>query len=265
MTQQPRDDFEFELSPDELTLEQLGAVYARALSESADAVKHGGEAATPELVQREDEAGAASAAAIPLDESPAADADVGDSAVNPSMIVEAALFVGHPEAAGLTAEELSQLMRDVSSADVRQIIQQLNADYEHHRQAWRIVPVSMSKKTGDQHERYRMALTDDLADLRAHYLGRDRQVRLSQAAVEVLALVAYQPAITADQVQTQRGRESAALLTQLVKRQLLRMERRTDDKGRRQPHYFPTDRFLELFGLSSLAELPEVDEVDRYL
>ena len=78
--------------------------------------------------------------------------------------------------------------------------------------------------------------------------------------------MAYQPGITAQKVQDQRGRESGPLLNQLVRRQLLRMERiKPPEGGRAIPHYHPTERFLFLFGLETLEDLPQVDEAVREL
>ena len=56
------------------------------------------------------------------------------------------------------------------------------------------------------------------------------------------------------------------MLTQLVHRGLLRIERGTCEAGRgkrRTVQYFTTDRFLQLFGLQSLADLPQSEELDR--
>jgi segregation and condensation protein B len=50
-------------------------------------------------------------------------------------------------------------------------------------------------------------------------------------------------------------------LNQLVRRQLLRIERvKPEEGGRAIPHYYPTERFLVLFGLESLDDLPHVEE-----
>jgi chromosome segregation and condensation protein ScpB len=57
-----------------------------------------------------------------------------------------------------------------------------------------------------------------------------------------------------------RQRPSGALLAQLVRRRLLRIER--GEQKPRTPRYFITDRFLELFGLSSVEELPQSPEMD---
>ena len=74
------------------------------------------------------------------------------------------------------------------------------------------------------------------------FYGRVKEARLSQAAVEVLAVVAYRQPLTRDEIDALRGRPSGGLLAQLVRRQLLRIERPEDRP--RQPKYLTTDRFL---------------------
>ena len=76
----------------------------------------------------------------------------------------------------------------------------------------------------------------------------------------MLAIVAYKQPITADEVSTQRGTPSSQLLAQLVRRRLLRVERPPEKP--RSVRYCTTDRFLELFGLESLADLPQTDDLE---
>ena len=97
--------------------------------------------------------------------------------------------------------------------------------------------------------------------MREKFYGRVRQVRLSQAAVDVLSLVAYHEPISRDEVNRLRGKGSNALLTQLVRRQLLRLER--SEGATQEPHYRTTRRFLDLFGLTSLADLPTAADLEQ--
>jgi segregation and condensation protein B len=85
-----------------------------------------------------------------------------------------------------------------------------------------------------------------------------REARLSQAAIDVLALVAYQQPIAGDQIQKLRNKPSSHVLAHLVRRGLLRIER--PGAARRAPHYYTTDRFLRLFNLGSLDDLPRSEE-----
>jgi segregation and condensation protein B len=82
---------------------------------------------------------------------------------------------------------------------------------------------------------------------------------LPQVAIDCLALVSYQPGLTRFQLQEQYPQATANTLAMLVRRSLL--ELRMDPEGPvGSGRYFPTQRMLELFGLSSLEELPQVEE-----
>jgi segregation and condensation protein B len=108
---------------------------------------------------------------------------------------------------------------------------------------------------------YRLTLRKPFHPLREQFYGRIRQARLSQAAIDVLAIVAYQQPLSAEQIGAVRGKPSGPVLTQLVHRGLLRIER---PPGKRpSARYFTTDRFLQLFGLQTLADLPQSEELDR--
>ncbi len=99
-----------------------------------------------------------------------------------------------------------------------------------------------------------MSLRQAFASVRNRFYGKVREARLSQAAVDTLAIVAYRQPLTSDQVSQLRGTPSGHLLTQLVRRRLLAVER---VEGTRQVLYRTSDRFLELFGLESLEDLPD--------
>ncbi len=236
---------EFAEDLDGLSMDDLGAAYARVAAE------HDPEAfAQPEEAVPEDETSETDTEDEAQEES-----DEDEALVTPEAIVEAALFVGHPENKRFTEQRLASLMRDVSPEEVVLLIDQLNESYKEADQGLRI----MRDEQG-----YRMSIAPEVEAVRRSFLGKVRETRLSQTAIEVLSLVAYQPGITAQKVQDQRGRESGPLLNQLVRRQLLRMERvKPPEGGRAIPHYHPTERFLVLFGLETLEDLPQVDEAVR--
>ncbi len=233
------DDSEF----GEISLDDIGAAYARA------AAAHDPETfAVPESPPSSEN-----------DDAPASDAstedpaDADDETVQPEGIIEAALFVGHPDNQSFSAARLASLMRGVTEEEVVEMIDTLNQSYKSAEQALRIIE--------DEDGGYRMTIAPAVEKVRHSFLGKVREARLSQAAVEVLSLVAYQPGVTAQTVQDQRGKESGPLLNQLVRRRLLEMKRQQPaDGGRKVPHYYPTERFLTLFGLETLEDLPLVDE-----
>jgi segregation and condensation protein B len=83
--------------------------------------------------------------------------------------------------------------------------------------------------------------------------------RISKAALEVLALVAYQQPLTRAELEALRGKSVEGVLDGLLERQLVYIVGEKEAVGR--PKLFgTTDRFLEMFGLESLADLPSVGE-----
>jgi segregation and condensation protein B len=226
---------------DEVSLEDLGAAYARAAAAHDPDTYAAPPPATPAADPGSDE----------TEPDPVGD-QAFDETVHPEGIIEAALFVGHPENQPFTAVRLASLMRDVSEAEVVEMIESLNQSYRDAEQAFRII---------EDGNGYRLTIAPAVEKIRESFLGTVREARLSQAAIEVLALVAYQPGVTAQTVQDQRGRESGTLLNQLVRRRLLEVKRQTPPEGgRKVPHYYATERFLALFGLESLEDLPMVDD-----
>jgi segregation and condensation protein B len=104
-----------------------------------------------------------------------------------------------------------------------------------------------------------MTLREDFSKLRDRFYGRVREARLSQAAVDVLAIVAYRQPVTAPQVTVLRGKPSARLVSQLVRRGLLEVHWPEDRRD--GPEYHTAQRFLELFGLQSLEDLPQGEDL----
>lgn len=172
--------------------------------------------------------------------------------VTPTAIVEAVLLVGRPDNGAITATEIAKLMRGVTEAEVDQLIADLNADYAMNHRAMRIA----SSGGG-----YQMQLAQELDGIRQSFLGPARPVRLSQAAIDCLALVSYQPGIHREKLQEQLGKSSGAILNQLVRRQLLEIRReRIEGERKLVPRYYPTQRLLNLAGLESLDDLPTAEE-----
>ncbi len=135
--------------------------------------------------------------------------------VSPVSILEAMLFVGNTNNHPLTAEQAAACMRGVEPAEVHQLVAELNSQYESNGCPYSIE----SQGTG-----YCLSLSPRFARLRDKFYGRIRQARLSQAAIDVLSLVAYQQPVTREDIDRQRGTASSSILSQLVRRQLIKLE-----------------------------------------
>lgn len=176
-----------------------------------------------------------------------------EMAVTPRGILEAALFVGNPTNEPLKPEQIAQHMRGVRPAEVEAMVAELNAEYLANGCPFHIVQAGGG---------YRMALRDEFEELRNRCTSRQRRARLSTAAIEVLSIVAYNQPTSIAEVDRLRGKSSSALLRQLVRRQLVCVER-SESQGR-TTQFRTTERFLELFGLSRIEELPRREEIDRH-
>jgi segregation and condensation protein B len=178
-------------------------------------------------------------------------ADSDTCPITPQTILEAMLFVGDRENRSLSSAKVAELLRGVESAEVPGLIDELNRRYAAHGCPYEII------HEGDG---YRMVLGKPFHGLRDRFYGRVRDARLSQAAIDILAIVAYEQPLTAEQVNAMRGKPGGHVLSQLVRRGLLRIERQP---GKRTAQYFTTDRFLQLFNLETLADLPQSEELER--
>ena len=172
--------------------------------------------------------------------------------ITPRSILEALLFVGSPGDERLTSRQVAGMMRGVRPAEIDALVRDLNADYQRRNCPYAIV---------EDAQGYRLSLRPEFDRLRDKFFGRTRQARLSQAAIEVLAAVAYNEPVTTEEINKLRGTASGHVLAQLVRRQLLRLERSADKPKRSM--YWTTERFLELFGLSSLSDLPRGSELEQ--
>jgi len=172
--------------------------------------------------------------------------------LSPRSILEAMLFVGDPTGEPLTSQQVAGMMRGIRAAEIDELVRELNEQYTTLGCPYTIASVGPG---------YRLVLRNEFHRVRDKLHGRTRQARLSPAAIEVLAVVAYNEPLSSDDITRMRGKPSGHLLAQLVRRQLLRVER-GEEKPRR-PFYRTTERFLEFFGLASLEELPRSEEIER--
>lgn len=228
---------------DAVSLDELSRAFAQVMGASPQ--PPAAEAATPsgglpsEVPQ---------GAALAVDEAPGDDA----GPVTPLGILEAMLFVGDRENRPLTAARAAELMRGVEPGEIGRLIEEINQRYTRSGCPYFVAEDS---------DGYRITLRKPFHPLRERFYGRVRTARLSQAAIDVLAIVAYQQPLSAEQISAVRSRPSGAVLWQLVHRGLLRIERLPGK--RRTVQYYTTDRFLHLFGLQTLADLPQSEELDR--
>ena len=159
--------------------------------------------------------------------------------------VEAALFAAEEP---MTAEALAGFLGDAAVGDVRQALRSVAQDYEPRG----IHLVERSK-------RWHFETAPDLA----HLLRREQEQirRLSRAATEVLAIIAYHEPVSRGEIESIRGvQTSGGTLDVLMEAGWVRIAGRREGPGR-PTIYATTPEFLEHFGLSSRRDLPGIAEL----
>ncbi len=176
--------------------------------------------------------------------------DDSESPLSPAQVIEAALFVGGQP---LSSKRICGMLRGSFTPElVEQSIEELNALYAAQGRPYEIRP-------GDGG--FRLDLRPEFEKYRNRVYGTGpREVRLTQEVLEVLAVVAYKQPIAAADVEVAR-KGSGNALRQLLRRELIGLTR--GDGGPKDIRYHTTPRFLQLFGLGSLADLPQMEDVSH--
>ncbi len=165
--------------------------------------------------------------------------------VSEKQVIEAALFVGGMP---LTTKKLRQLLQADNALDVvERSVDALNQQYRGEQRPYEII-------LGEGG--YRLVLRAEFEPLRSRVFGHGpKDVKLSQEILEVLSLVAYRQPVSKQEIEHAGKSNPAGSLRQLLRRELIEIER--GDGGRKDVKYRTTGRFLSVFGLSTLEELPQ--------
>lgn len=107
---------------------------------------------------------------------------------------------------------------------------------------------------------YKMMTSREMSSILEQYFEVNKKIRLSRAMLEILSIVAYKAPITRAEIEDIRGVDASSQLARLQELELLQVVGQKEVPGR--PNlYGTTDNFLEHFNLSSLAELPPMEEI----
>lgn len=161
--------------------------------------------------------------------------------------IEAILFAaGHP----ISYEKLSEVL-GVSIDDVKNIVSAMAKDYENAKNHRGILLLTYP-------DTCQLATREDYAPYIREALGIKRGGNLSNSTMEALAIVAYNQPVTRSDVDNIRGVDSSYAMTSLIDKQLIEVCGRLEAPGRPML-YRTSDKFLRVFGLNSLDELPTTE------
>ena len=168
--------------------------------------------------------------------------------LNPlTQLVEAALFAANRP---ITVEELQSLEPEAALADIRTALDELREHYDFDGHAVEVVELAgghqiLSRRSfAEAIERAQIAV---------------RTPRVTAAAMETLAVIAYRQPVGRAEIEEIRGVSAGGVLRSLQERGLIEVVGRSEGMGR-PLLYGSTPLFLELLGLRDLAELPKTEE-----
>ncbi len=160
-------------------------------------------------------------------------------------IVEAILFSSSEP---LTASKLGGVLDGVDGCKVRTVINELNEEYEREGRVFRIEEIAGG---------FQMLTRPEYAKFIDRFQTVVRKGRLTQAALETMALIAHRQPITRAEIESIRGVQCGEVLRSLTEKRLVRIAGRKDVPGR--PLLYATTRdFLGHFGLNSVDDLKKL-------
>lgn len=163
-------------------------------------------------------------------------------------VLEGLLFVVGED--GLTLEQIEDVL-EITEDEAKELIRELKHDYEDSSRGLRIDFLGNRFKltTKFEHKEYYQKLIEN-----------PETNRLSQAALETLAIIAYNEPITRIQVDAIRGVGTSSIIRKLVAKGFVKESGRSELPGR-PILYETTNEFLDYFGLSSIEDLPNIEEL----
>ncbi len=164
-------------------------------------------------------------------------------------IIESLLFVAEDP---LTIDSIKKVLDSTDSNEIRNVLNELSSEYEARKGGFflREVAGGYQIRTRPEYSQWIKRLL------------RPNPLRLSNAALETLAIVAYKQPVIRSDIEHLRGVDCGGILRMLLERKLVRVVGRKEIPGR-PIIYTTTKKFLELFELKDLKDLPSPKEIEE--
>lgn len=163
---------------------------------------------------------------------------------NSKSVIESILF-----AAGRQVEiKEFALAVEKSPEEIIDIIETLKDEYDEKNAGIEIIRIKDS---------YQMCTRKEYYDFVAQVLDKKNKPNLSNASLEIISIIAYNPDITRAQIETIRGVNSDGTIYKLLEYELIKESGKLDAPGR-PTTYAVADKFFKMFGISNLEDLPEL-------
>ncbi len=152
----------------------------------------------------------------------------------------------------LTVERIRQVLEDLQPRQIRDLVAELMEDYRTNPRGIYLREVAHG---------FQFCTKPEFAPL-VHQMRKSKPYHLTQPTLETLAIIAYKQPVTKAEIEVVRGVDCAGVVKSLMDKKLVAIQGRKEVVGR--PFlYGTTPKFLEVFGLETLASLPTIEEIKQ--
>ena len=167
-------------------------------------------------------------------------------------IVEALIFASDTP---ISENRIKNVVEELTPAEINKLVEELNAEYDQNEHAFRIARLAGG---------FQFVTRPELANyIKQYYKGKAKS-RLSRAALEALAIIAFKQPISRPEIDMIRGVNSDGVVKNLLERNLIFISGRSDTIGRALL-YSTTPEFLRYLGINEISDLPKPKEIEELL
>jgi len=167
------------------------------------------------------------------------------------MSIVEALVMASPEP--LPTRRISQVVEDATPSKVVDAVEALNRRYAENGSSFRIREIAGG---------YQFHILPDYIGYVEELFTRHRKMRLTRAALETIAIIAYRQPVTKTEVEHIRGVACDGVLQNLIEKNMITIVGRAKTVGK-PLQYGTTDEFLKFFGLNAIDSLPKMTEIEE--
>lgn len=162
-------------------------------------------------------------------------------------LLEAILFL---KGKSVSFDELKKIL-SIGQKDLEELVNELNKEYNENKRGFNIIFVASGVQLVTNPHYF-----EELSEL----FGKRNEYKISKSALETLAIIAYKQPITKEEIDSIRGVSSTKSINNLLEMKLITIS--GTDKEIKSPLYCTTERFLEIFKIKSLDDLPPINSID---
>ncbi|MCP4703691.1 MAG: SMC-Scp complex subunit ScpB, partial [candidate division Zixibacteria bacterium] len=155
----------------------------------------------------------------------------------------------------LSTSKIINIIQDITAAEINNAVTELNEKYLNTDASFRIRKIAGG---------YQVYITENYAGYVEELFTRRRTQKLTRAALETLAIIAYRQPVTRVDIEMIRGVSSDSAVRTLLERKFITLSGRAKTIGR-PLLYSTTNEFLKYFSLNSLNDLPKMEEIEELL